>query len=315
MRDKRQQQLRLTSIGLGAIAIAVMAVGTSQWPGWPAIASWLGTWWWPLLAAVALAGCGVLWASARRPASGPTSASSVVWERTSDGRGLIARTTVPVTSVAGPAAAGDSTRKWDWSATTSTATAFTALAALVFTAQSLSTTEQGQFTDRYTRAMDQIGTLGEDHLQTRLGAIYALERLAHDSPRDQPTIVQVLSAFVRANVPQATPQDALLPFGILGPRPCPPVAVRLRSLSLDVQAALTVLGRRDHTKDNGAATDLHNTCLTSVDLSHMNLTGADLDGADLMGADLTGASLVGTNLTGARLDQRRPGTEVHPAGR
>ena len=177
-------------------------------------------------------------------------------------------------------------------------TAVTALSALVFTALSLSATEQGQFTDRYTRAMDQIGTLGEDHLQTRLGAVYALERLAHDSPRDQPTIVQVLSAFVRANLPQATPQATLLPFGSPAPLPCPPAAVSPHSLSLDVQAALTVLGRRDHTSDNGAVTDLHNTCLTSVDLSHVNLAGADLAGANLMGSDLTEA-----HLDGARYDQ------------
>jgi pentapeptide repeat protein len=238
------------------------------------------------------------WASARRAASGPANASSVVGDQTSDGPALSPRTTAPATSAAGLTTAGRSRRQWNWSAITSAITAFTALAALVFTGLSLSTTEQGQFTDRYTTAMDQLGTLGEDHLQTRLGAVYALERLAHDSPRDQPTIVQVLSTFVRANLPQATPEAILLPFASPAPLPCPPVAVPPRSLSLDVQAALTVLGRRDNTSDDGAVTDLHNTCLTSVDLSHVNLAGADLDGVNLMGSDLTD-----TRLDGARHDQ------------
>jgi hypothetical protein len=63
-------------------------------------------------------------------------------------------------------------------------TAFTALAALVFTGESLTATreqnalsEQGQITGRYTSAVDQIGTQGDDRLQTRLGGVYALERL------------------------------------------------------------------------------------------------------------------------------------------
>ncbi len=67
-------------------------------------------------------------------------------------------------------------------------TAATALAAPGFAAQSLSATreqislsEQGQITDRYTKAIDQLGTQGAEHLQTRLGGIYALERI------DEPT--------------------------------------------------------------------------------------------------------------------------------
>ncbi|SED28300.1 Pentapeptide repeat-containing protein [Streptomyces sp. 2112.3] len=223
----------------------------------------------------------------------------VEWDQLPDGPGLIARATEPATSAAEPTAAEAPRQQMNWSAISSVVTTFTALAALVFTAQSLSATEQGQFTDRYTKAMDQIGTLGEEHLQTRLGAVYALERLARDSPPDQPTIVQVLSAFVRANLPQATPQAILLPSGALPPpppprprpRPCPSVAVAPHSLTLDVQAALTVLGRRDRSKDNGAVTDLRNTCLASTDLSHLNLTAANLNGANLVGANLMGANL------------------------
>jgi Pentapeptide repeats (8 copies) len=36
-----------------------------------------------------------------------------------------------------------------------------------------------------------------DTCKIRLGGIYALERIARDSPRDQPTVVEVLSAFIR----------------------------------------------------------------------------------------------------------------------
>ena len=55
-------------------------------------------------------------------------------------------------------------------------------------------TEQGQVTDRYTKAIEQLGS---DKLDVRMGGIYALERVARDSPRDHPTVMEVLAAFVR----------------------------------------------------------------------------------------------------------------------
>ena len=49
-------------------------------------------------------------------------------------------------------------------------------------------------TERYTKAIEQ---LGEDKLDVRLGGIYSLERVARDSPRDHPTVMEVLTAFIR----------------------------------------------------------------------------------------------------------------------
>jgi hypothetical protein len=45
---------------------------------------------------------------------------------------------------------------------------------------------QAQYTDRYIKAVEQVGQQGPDKLQVRLGGIYAIERLTRDSPRDQP---------------------------------------------------------------------------------------------------------------------------------
>jgi hypothetical protein len=55
--------------------------------------------------------------------------------------------------------------------------------------------QQGQVTERFTRVIDQ---LGHAELDVRLGGIYALERIANDSPNDRTTIAEVLTAFVRA---------------------------------------------------------------------------------------------------------------------
>lgn len=88
---------------------------------------------------------------------------------------------------------------------------FTAVAALVAAMSTVvsvrafqvqtDTAERGQFAERYTEAVEHIGRQGADHLQTRLGGVYALERLARDSSGDQPVIVEVFSAFVRTNAP------------------------------------------------------------------------------------------------------------------
>lgn len=69
-----------------------------------------------------------------------------------------------------------------------------ALATFLLNSRVHKLTEQGQITERYTKAIEQLGSTG---LDVRLGGIYALERIAVDCARDHPTIAEVLSAFVR----------------------------------------------------------------------------------------------------------------------
>jgi hypothetical protein len=69
-----------------------------------------------------------------------------------------------------------------------------ALGGLALTARTYRLTEQGHLTDRYAKAIEQLGSA---KLDVRLGGIYALERIANDSKRDHPTVVEVLSAFIR----------------------------------------------------------------------------------------------------------------------
>ena len=64
----------------------------------------------------------------------------------------------------------------------------------MYTALNFRLSRESHVTDRYTKAIEQLGSEG---LDVRLGAIYALERIMFDSPRDHPTIVEVLAAFVR----------------------------------------------------------------------------------------------------------------------
>lgn len=150
--------------------------------------------------------------------------------------------------------------------------------------------EQGQLTDRFTKAVDQLDRAGGDHLQARLGGIYALERLARDSPRDQPTVIEALSAFIRSTTPR--PRSASVPGAYDA---CPD------GTKTDVQAALTVLGRRNSHHDGASRIDLRSTCLPGADLHAADFTAADLTHANLYRADLTRANLARANLTDADL--------------
>jgi len=47
--------------------------------------------------------------------------------------------------------------------------------------ETLRVSEEGQITERFTRAVDQLGS---DDATILLGGIYALDRIARDSPRD-----------------------------------------------------------------------------------------------------------------------------------
>ena len=151
-----------------------------------------------------------------------------------------------------------------------------AAGALVFTARNVTLsrrtfnlTEQGQVTDRYTKAIEQLGSA---KLDLRIGGIYALERVSRDSARDHPTVMEVLSAFIREHSHDQWP-------------PCPGGEADERTTRPDVQAAITVIGRRDPKRD----------------IQCIAFTGADLTGANLFNADLNGAVLFGVNLTEAIL--------------
>jgi hypothetical protein len=66
----------------------------------------------------------------------------------------------------------------------------------VLSALTLRTTRQGQITERFTRAVDQLGS---NTSSVCVGGIYALERIARDSKRDHVPIIEVLTSFLQAN--------------------------------------------------------------------------------------------------------------------
>lgn len=120
--------------------------------------------------------------------------------------------------------------------------------------------------------------LGDDKVQIRVGSIYSLERQARERPKDQGPIVQTLAAFVRERCPA----------------PPPPVTAEsvYRAIQTDVQAALSVLGRRLRANDPpGARLSFAGANLSSYDFADGDFTGASFKGAYLCAANFAGAKL------------------------
>lgn len=164
----------------------------------------------------------------------------------------------------------------------------------------LKATEEKQITERFSKAVE---LLGSEKIEVRLGGIYALERIAKDSPKDHWTIMEVLTSFIREKSPlqpeqkprteplgqdnqtsQSNPQDNTLP-----------------KIATDVQAALTVIGRRNFKEDKGKI-NLRSTNLSQVDFRVAHLEGAILYEAHLKGAHLAEAHLKGADFRAACLE-------------
>jgi Pentapeptide repeats (8 copies) len=167
-----------------------------------------------------------------------------------------------------------------------------------FTYRQLQVNREGQITERFTRAIDQLGN-NKAMDDVTLGGIYALERIAKDSRDDRATIAEILTAYVRSRVPWPPPdapedfrRDEDLEWHELEP---------LRERAPPVQAAMTVLGRMR--SDRRRLLDLRGTDLARADLSDTNLKHANLSGARLVGANLYRANLEYADLSGANLSK------------
>ena len=170
----------------------------------------------------------------------------------------------------------------------------------------LASTRQGQLTDRMIKATSQLAAAdqqGGKQLELRLGGIYALERIARESPENHQSVMEILSAYLRHNLPSAASSCAR------------------SGEDQDIQAVLTVLARREHRFDSTALNlrgiavpganlpgahlkkaDLSEACLEGSSLAEVHLEGASLAGSSLEGAHLEEANLDGANMTGANLN-------------
>ncbi len=224
-----------------------------------------------------------------------------------------------------------------------------------------SATEEGLITDRINKAVEGLGaektvqrhrkssdnveqysddqqrvpifdTFTEPNLEVRIGAIYALERIAQDSPRDHIQIMEILCAYIRENSNFSRPKSFHLgdwdPLDEGASKDAREAhaqdwedrksALRLWILDLpkprtDIQVALEVIGRRSPAQialersadvrgsKVGFQLDLRSANLQACDIAELNFDHARLNEARLQGANLRRARLEGADLGLARL--------------
>ena len=202
--------------------------------------------------------------------------------------------------------------------------------------RSLRVTEQGQVTDRLSRAVEELGSTTPS---VHIGGIYSLGSVSEDSPRERAPIAQILFAYLHEN-------DARLAVDPLADS----VGVRARACAYvwmipadDVQAVMRVLSEFPSSQGFGdfrrlglagltlsradfsgsqfsrsqlagaklqgirfdgsimQSVDLRAACLTGSSFVHAHLEGSDLRNADLRGVDLRDAHLESARLSGANL--------------
>jgi hypothetical protein len=198
---------------------------------------------------------------------------------------------------------------------------------LLYTARNYRLSRRGQVTDRFTVALERLGS-GE--LYVRIGGVHALEHVMRDSAEHHNDVIEVLTEFIRDRAPRRARQSdrQVWMHPVTGSTPDLP-----SEPTPDVQAALTALGHR-RPRPLRQTINLHGLHLAVARLRDANLTGVDLAAADLARADLmradlirarlesvnlTGALLIGANLTRANLTVadltggRLHGTRFHGA--
>jgi hypothetical protein len=155
--------------------------------------------------------------------------------------------------------------------------------------RNLEVTQEGQITERFTKAIEHLGS---SKLEIRLGGIYALERIANDSPKDHWQIIEVLTAYLRENSRWSGKSAKSLPS----------------DFRTDLQAILTVLGRRARRDSEGdrqldfSFTDLRSAYLSHGHFERASFTGAHLENAYADHVHLESAYFGGASLEGAELE-------------
>lgn len=159
--------------------------------------------------------------------------------------------------------------------------------------------EQTHFTTLYIKSIELLGATRlvkkkdddgkvyddtEAAMELRLGAIYALERIARDSWKDHWPIMEVLTAYIRESSPIT--EDVTLP-----------------DITVDIQAILTVIGRRNkkwikRERAHGHRLNLTKSNLTQIEFSE----GADFSFTDFSQSNIVFAEAIDVDFSHSKFD-------------
>ena len=166
-------------------------------------------------------------------------------------------------------------------------------------AENTNIADRNSFNDIFTKAIEQLGAFkgeNEPNIETRIGAIYALEKLSQANINYYQVIIDILCSYVRENSPNLA-KDGQKNAPVKG----------------DVASAMAVIGRRKYLEEENVlalgAKNLSSINLSYSyfrwavfklsDLNHTVFYGADLRNCVFEEADLTNVNLEEADLRGA----------------
>ncbi|MGH9755607.1 MAG: pentapeptide repeat-containing protein [Blastocatellia bacterium] len=166
--------------------------------------------------------------------------------------------------------------------------------------------DEGNLTERFSKAIELLGSEKRD---VRLGGIYALERIARDSQKDHWAVIEVLTAFVRE---QSRKDHKQWLEHLSASRQNADAPIQDKKTPADIQAAVTVIGRRKwteqekpHQRIDLSESFFENTDFTGANFCRADFNSSDLSGAFLSDADFSGATLIGAKLIRVGLDSTK----------
>jgi hypothetical protein len=158
---------------------------------------------------------------------------------------------------------------------------------IILSRRQLATSQEQNITDRFSKAVEQ---LGHEKASVRIGGIYALARIAHDSSKDHWMIMEVLTAFVRDR------------RGLGGAG----FSTQPKRFDKDVQSAASVIGRRNTSQDPDDAVlymsynDLRGVVFSETDYRYARFHGSDLREANFNRCKLQSTTFWKSNLGESR---------------
>jgi len=199
---------------------------------------------------------------------------------------------------------------------------------LLFTAytawRNLVVSEKKQIVESFAKAVEQLGS---DELHTRVGGIFVLEQIAQSSPEYHWLVIEVLTSYIRdtsleekSTFKPSKPKSKIKKPDSDNNNIEKTFVEKIEEIeqehmerleitvTTDIQAALTVIGRRNSKRDpqdkviDLRFTDIRRANLKNANLSYANLEGAKILQAQLENANLSSANLQKADLSGAKLN-------------
>jgi Pentapeptide repeats (8 copies) len=161
--------------------------------------------------------------------------------------------------------------------------------------QQVRVSRESQITDRFTKAVDQLANKDKE-IDVRIGGIYALGRIAKDSPVDQASIEDILASYIRNRAPWPPKRPGqYVETADLEDMPI------LERRAPDIYAAIHVLTHSGLPVRFDGDSFYTRRLLYAVDLRNLVLGFANLDGAFLSGSNLSGSLMDGSSFRQAIL--------------